>query len=436
MLARRKSSVRRFLLTTSLIIISLILGSLFFSLFLPIQDESFIDKFSPKFDNTLYCERSLTFVLSDCCGLPFQMTGLINAMIYAEDTGRSFFLNDSHWNYGRWENFFEPLRKPHCVLPENNPDLFVKFPDRELSSAELKEMNMKFKRGSHQLMTRHSWHLLDEYISNTYYQNPSPNKNFTINEESGERERDAELESIFGVQELTLKKIWRLNREMKKLIHDQSHEIGVPHNHGGIPSENSYLAFQIHRSNTLDLYISAAERYLIASQEKKNQTDFNNNEEVVVFLSSRSDLIEISKKLSNKKPNWQLLTSFDDEPMYRFSSALKSRHLMEYKLESRINFGMAFIADLTLMRHAEHLICTFAAPSCRFLVLLKGWRQWRSTTIIDDNLGKDWFPTLFPIGENGEPMNLYQIYLKNQKVTPHSRHNHGKINKFDVMGTK
>ncbi|CAG8632290.1 4433_t:CDS:2, partial [Ambispora gerdemannii] len=307
------------------------------------------------------------------------MTGLINAIIYAKDTGRTFFLDDSKWNYGRWDIFFVKLPKPGCVRPDKTKKVydgrddddgqvvFAQFPDYPLLMKDLNKMDRSFTNAPHQIMTHWSWHLLDEHLLSRY----------TNTSRDGDDDNK---------QESVLSKIWRPNREVRRLTHDQSYEIGIPHNHGGMRPENPYIAFQIH------------------------------HDEVTVFITSRKEISEVRRALSFRKPNWQFITSFEDEPMYRFDAAQKPR-LMSYRLDSRINFGMALIADITLMSQADHLVCTFSAPLCRFLVVLKGWKAatmntWEAggTTPIDDGTNNGWFPTLYSISKDGKSTNPHNAY--------------------------
>ncbi|CAG8641459.1 3067_t:CDS:1 [Ambispora leptoticha] len=469
MFIRRKSSLRRLVLTALLITISLTIGSFLLAIFNHSWSgggatNSLLLKSNQKTKSTdndndteqltslPLCDRSLTFVLSDCCGFPFQMTALINAIIYAKDTGRAFFLDDSNWNYGRWSIFFMELSKPDCVRPDkgiaNNDQLnknyyynsdddqvaFAEFPDHPLKPKELDRMDLLFTEAPHQIMTRWSWHLLDEHVVKTYVKNNDNNSSDTIDEDRNKIIKK-EYEKIFKEQESVLLKIWRPNRELQQLTHEQSHEIGIPHNHGGMRPENSYIAFQIHRPKTLDSYLSAADQYLNKVAEKMNKLKNNekSNDEVTVFITSRKELSEVRRALSYKRPNWQFVTSFEDEPMYRFDAAQKPR-LMSYRLDSRINFGMAFIADITLMSQADHLVCTFSTSLCRFLVLLKGWKAstvnpWEAggTTPIDEDTSHGWFPTLFLVSKDGQLTNPHNVYWINKKASSYRN------NKFDML---
>ncbi|CAG8541734.1 10905_t:CDS:2 [Paraglomus occultum] len=340
-----------------------------------------------------YCERSLTFVLSDCCDFSFQMIGLVNAMIYAEDTGRSFFLADKNWNYGRWGSFFKKLAKPSCIRPETS-DLYVQFPNTPLGPDELRETEAKFKTASHVVMNRWSWYLLDEHIETVYH----------------EKKHSSGIPAyakIFKAQERVLHNIWHVNKEVQNLVHRECEVGELPYARSRATKDNFYIALQIQRVNHIGKYVAAAERVLQRIPQIKN--------EITVFVNAHTNTSHARRRLMKRRPDWKVVVSFEDDFQFRLDdTAPDSKGLMAYDLESRVDFGMAFVTDIVLMAEADHLVCSFGTPVCRLVTLLKGLRKVKSTTSID----KQWFSTLYPLNGYNEVYNPHKARWKKQPHRP------------------
>lgn len=64
------------------------------------------------------CEKSLTFVLDSFeAGLGETVMMLWTAYGLAKKEGRAFFIDDSHWAYGKYTDMFEPLPSAPCSPP-------------------------------------------------------------------------------------------------------------------------------------------------------------------------------------------------------------------------------------------------------------------------------------------------------------------------------
>ncbi|KAL8829857.1 MAG: hypothetical protein Q9191_001769 [Dirinaria sp. TL-2023a] len=67
------------------------------------------------------CEKSLTYVLETTdAGLGKTLMGLWLSYGLAEKEGRAFFVDDSHWSYGRYTDLFKPPPQPSCHPPALN----------------------------------------------------------------------------------------------------------------------------------------------------------------------------------------------------------------------------------------------------------------------------------------------------------------------------
>ncbi|KAK4129480.1 hypothetical protein N657DRAFT_562856 [Parathielavia appendiculata] len=67
------------------------------------------------------CKKSLTFVLeSDDAGLGRTLMMLWIAYGLAEEEGRSFFIDDTRWAYGKFTDIFQPPPLPTCTAPPSH----------------------------------------------------------------------------------------------------------------------------------------------------------------------------------------------------------------------------------------------------------------------------------------------------------------------------
>ena len=67
------------------------------------------------------CDKSLTFVLeSDDAGLGSALMMLWTAYGVAEQEGRAFFVEDSRWAYGKYNDIFRPPPNPGCAQPSRS----------------------------------------------------------------------------------------------------------------------------------------------------------------------------------------------------------------------------------------------------------------------------------------------------------------------------
>ncbi|KAL8277047.1 hypothetical protein RQP46_010581 [Phenoliferia psychrophenolica] len=63
------------------------------------------------------CDTSLTYLLTPGYGLFYHLNAIAQAYSMAELTQRTFFIDDSEWDRGRWTDHFQPLPDPGCRKP-------------------------------------------------------------------------------------------------------------------------------------------------------------------------------------------------------------------------------------------------------------------------------------------------------------------------------
>lgn len=82
------------------------------------DDGDIVGESSNTFAGKPVCGRSLTFVLASSeAGLGRTMMMLWMAYAQAQSEGRGFFIDDTHWAYGRYANIFAPPPAPACRPP-------------------------------------------------------------------------------------------------------------------------------------------------------------------------------------------------------------------------------------------------------------------------------------------------------------------------------
>ena len=68
-----------------------------------------------------FCERSLTYVMeTGDAGFGKSLMGLWLSYGLAQKEGRSFFVDDRHWAYGKYSTFFRPPPSPSCLQPPDH----------------------------------------------------------------------------------------------------------------------------------------------------------------------------------------------------------------------------------------------------------------------------------------------------------------------------
>ncbi|KAM0749970.1 hypothetical protein T439DRAFT_43264 [Meredithblackwellia eburnea MCA 4105] len=63
------------------------------------------------------CDTSLTYILTPGVGLFYHLNAIAQAYAFAFLDGRSFFIDDSEWDRGKWTDHFQPLPDQKCSPP-------------------------------------------------------------------------------------------------------------------------------------------------------------------------------------------------------------------------------------------------------------------------------------------------------------------------------
>lgn len=70
-----------------------------------------------------YCEKTLTYLLDDHHGFAYNLNGLLQSWSLAQKDNRTFFVDDTYWQLGKWSDFFNDVPAPtnedgsECVAP-------------------------------------------------------------------------------------------------------------------------------------------------------------------------------------------------------------------------------------------------------------------------------------------------------------------------------
>jgi hypothetical protein len=342
------------------------------------------------------CEKSLTFVLdSTSAGLGNTLMMLWIAYGMAKDEGRAFFIDDSHWAYGKYADMFQPLPDPLCTPP----------PRRETIPCP-----------------RQARHLIASSASNvgvfssvrTSTRNPSSSK----------------LRNSFELARVGHDALFHLTPDDASYVEHRTRELlarGIPPKTKGI---SPGLAVGVHirrgdlhpfelqyRYNYIPLQIYAdAARTLIdttlggssSTVAKKHSFTILASDDPTVYDAAElpnsvpaQDRIKLASKQQKESapPDrkfmrkfvddnvgweggfyttmfWNLGTSNQDLKTGAWSHGQPRTNPPEEILRLRSLVGRAYLMDLAVLADAsDHIVCAASAAGCRLLAVMMGWEE-------------------------------------------------------------
>ncbi|KAI0778815.1 hypothetical protein BD413DRAFT_512009 [Trametes elegans] len=88
-----------------------------------VHHDDVTDYHLPEGERTRVCSRTLTYLLDGRVGLMADLALMAQAAAFARERNRTFFVDDTHWNRGKWDDHFqgvhglEPGPEPGCRAP-------------------------------------------------------------------------------------------------------------------------------------------------------------------------------------------------------------------------------------------------------------------------------------------------------------------------------
>jgi hypothetical protein len=290
----------------------------------------------------------------------------IALMEYAHKSGRSFFLVDDDWNYGRWFNYWSS--STYFSIP-NSPSstYFIYFNPNQLHQCALpnKDEIVELEKGLNlnevpHFKTAVNWGIFDSY---GMVVNPSWDDTLEKHEES------------FKLRSEIIKSLWKLHPDIQTRINNIRNELQL----------YNYIAIHIRRGDKISE---------LASGEYTPLTSFYNSIEInkqqlntsKIFVMS--DDISIMKNLTEDRPDWEFVSV---DGTFNNNVSFNQGIFNDQNMFDRQEDGISLVIQIELMRLADHVICTHSSNICRVISILRGWEDAYTNKHLE-SLDINWYP--------------------------------------------
>ncbi|EED21736.1 conserved hypothetical protein [Talaromyces stipitatus ATCC 10500] len=372
-------------------------------------EQAFIQKTSK-----IYCHSSLTFVMqSEDAGLGTTLMNLWISYGLAQKQGRSFFIDDTNWAYGRFSKYFRPPPKPTCRQPP--PKLRLPCP----------------LQARHLIVSSSNAHWIFGDSFKEYFKSP-----FAVSE-TRQREIFDMARSGYGAlfnligddASYLQRRIQGLNRDVRSkggvaigihVRHGDSHPLDPQYKDSYIPldryAKRVSTVFHAHlqqaRGDTaLSQSMAQHSKVMLASDDPEVYTSFElggaERAQSYIALANKAALDAATDKsqgsLLNENVGWEggfyqdMFWSLGVEASdyselggpfpsnqgptkpktLSVESVAEQRRLRpsEESLKLREWVGRAYLLDLAVLGQSDRVICGVSSASCRLLAVMMGWNK-------------------------------------------------------------
>lgn len=359
----------------------------------------------------LYCDSSLTFVMqSEDASLGITLMNLWISYGLARKLGRSFFIDDTNWAYGKFSKYFKSPPKPTCRQPPPEMRLPCPLQAQHLvvsSSNALWIFGDSFK----------------EYFKNPFAVSETRQREIFEMARSG---YEALFHLIGDDASYLQQRIQGLNRDVRSkggvaigihVRHGDSRPLEPQYKDSYIPLDmyakrtstifHAHLQ-QAHGDTALSQSMASHSKVMLASDDPEVYTSFElggaERAQSYIALASKSALEAASNKgLSNENIGWEggffqdMFWSLGVEasdyselggpfPSNRgptepktlsVESVAEQRHLRPSKdsLQLREWIGRAYLLDVAVLGQSDRVICGVGSATCRLLAVMMGWNK-------------------------------------------------------------
>lgn len=356
-----------------------------------------------------YCDTSLTFVMeSEDAGIGNTLMNLWMSYGLAQRTGRSFFIDDTSWAYGKYSTYFKPPPKPDCRPPPPAHKLPCPLQARHLIVSS----------------SNAQWIFGDSF--NEYFQSP-----FAVGET---RQKDIFDMAYTGYEALfhligddaayLRQRIKTINKEVRSkggiaigmhVRHGDSHPLETQYQDSYIPLDrfvkkmvaiiHSHLE-QARGDFVLAQSMVSHSKIMLASDDPDvySSPELGGAERAQSFISlaSKSTLEAANEQGQFSDENigweggffqdmfWSLGMDGDFShvggplPSNRGPTGLKTLSIESVAEQSHLQpsketiglrewIGRAYLLDLAVLSQNDQVICDISSASCRLLAVMMGW---------------------------------------------------------------
>jgi hypothetical protein len=326
------------------------------------------------------CERSILFYSANWAGIGSLLNTQLSVMVWAHATNRSFFLIDDGWNYGRWFNYWTS----NSYAKVNSSMYYLYYDEQhqhecappdylhEKTLATINENKLNMSDHPH-FSTGVNWGTL----------NPIFRSN-TLNYEDINNKGIHRYEKIFKLRSKIANSFWKLQPQLLTHVDRLSSLLQL----------DNYIAIHIRRGDKIIelpkgeyTALSVFYREIDRIFKSSNNTLTPKNSKILVL----SDDYSIMKNITSAKKEWQFVTAYPEDSPFSTNTSFTQAMFNGWPDKVRQAHGMAFVAQMELMRRANYVICTHSSNVCRLAAVLRGWQD----VVIDNklvSLDGEWYP--------------------------------------------
>jgi hypothetical protein len=289
------------------------------------------------FDDISACQisnRTFLYIIWGRAGFGSELNQLLLAFAYSVATKRQFLINDRHWNYGHFIDYF------NLPLSSNYSQFNYTF---------LTENNRENDRIDHLQTTR-------------------------IGVQVGKFWRATQAVRSMAIKRLVAHYLWKsMSNETFKFI--QTYRIRNLSTYIGIHIRKGDKIKKEAREIPLEKYITAIERILKVNKTIKH-----------IFVAS--DDYTVIEQLRQLKPKWNFLSLHDNSSQRTKTIGHFQGRFNRLSIEQKLNETRLLMCELQLLMDSQYVVCGMSSNVCRLVQILR--HQHPSTAI---SLDRGWYGT-------------------------------------------
>lgn len=349
------------------------------------------------------CETSMTFVLTaEDANLGKSLILLWMSYGLARKEGRAFFLDDSHWAWGKYGSYFAPPPKPKCSPPPTHHAVSCPHDARHLvvSSATAPftfgpsfEQEFRDSRKHGLASQSRIFNLIRSGFEDL----------FTLTGEDAlyAQSRVAKLKDDAGTSHLLAAQIRRGDNHPSEFQYQYSY-LPLERYLDGARSLRSKLSSGSSDSAKTQLLIASDDPDILGSPELQ-QADSDpftiHRAQERIQLATKQNLDQASPVQSLREPGSAYVKHFEENSGWEggFYSALffslggaSGNTIPEQAVHLRQLVGRAYVLDLAVLAESDGIVCASSSAGCRLLAVAMGWDAVKDGRWMNVDDGRSW----------------------------------------------
>ncbi|KAF5355756.1 hypothetical protein D9756_003709 [Leucocoprinus leucothites] len=309
------------------------------------------------------CSKTITYLLDGEVGLLADLALIAQAAALARERNRTFFIDDTYWNRGKWTHHFQnPGPEPDCRAPH----------PRELVACP--------RTASHWVITAHTAKYHFGHAFSEHYENPS-----TLTRYGHNLNR---LRPIFDAAHESFVSTIRPNSELASLIQSARQELKALIPPAASQPRETYISVHVRRGDRKHRFSSTSYTSIteyISYIEDTRARLLNSLSDAPVYFASDSPAAE-SEFADSYMGRYFSLRQSQDSALRRLASSqdYDQKEFNSLSLEERLRLTKGMVVDFALLsgmwsQKGEPIsragVCTISSNVCRTLAVGLGWDQ-------------------------------------------------------------